>query len=359
MEDGPDNETRAPRRFGRGGSAIALLGIVAGAGIAGILISRGQNQTPQDAPLRALPTPPPTAPLAGAGIAVADDPATHTVVVFGGVGDEHSTWLWTGTRWTLAHPSSSPPARFDATAAYDPQDKTVLVFGGLDVFATPLHDTWAWNGRTWMALDSGAGGPRPGLGSMAWDAAHDQMVLVTGSGAIGQPSATWIWAGTHWRQPAGGDLPASALDIPMSFDPVSQSLLALACCEGRPPASGGVDTTWRWDGARWRALSADATVSIDTSMVALDPASGRLVLCACGASVPTEPTLSAWDGTRWDPVTAARLPIEGGVEAVDVSRGELLLLGSPPVASQPGPLPMQVWTLSGSSWHRLDRPASG
>ena len=102
------------------------------------------------------------APSARSGAAMVYDPATSTIVLFGGTsasGDLNDTWIWNGATltWTQASPSTSPPARrFDAQGmAYDPNTQTVVMFGG---FAhntvtntdTPLGDTWSWNGSTWV-----------------------------------------------------------------------------------------------------------------------------------------------------------------------------------------------------------------
>ncbi len=118
-------------------AAIALFGIIAISGVIGIAISRGQRASivppvPTAAvfPVPVQPTPVPSLPVPGAGFAVADDPARHNVVLFGGVNDDRDTWLWNGAKWTLAHPPNSPPGRFDASAAYDPQTRTVFLFGG-------------------------------------------------------------------------------------------------------------------------------------------------------------------------------------------------------------------------------------
>ena len=244
-------------------SVIALLSAIAVAGAIGIAISLAQHRAAPLAqhapdpfrPQPVTPSPVPNEPQAGLGFTVADDPATHEVVLFGGVGDYPSTWLWNGSRWTLAHPATSPEGRFGASAAYDPQTKTVVMFGGRLEDGTPIHDTWAWDGTTWNDLDSGAGGPPPGEGSdMAWDAATTQMILITSSGVISNPAETWIWAGTHWSHPSGAVLPPGADYSPMSFDPVSKSLLAVGCCVGPPPSTGAASTTWRWTGATWRLV---------------------------------------------------------------------------------------------------------
>jgi hypothetical protein len=346
-------------------SVLGLVVIIAIASAIGIVVSVGQRSTPRPASTPSVPgptaalatsTPLPDVPASGLGFALADDPASHQVVLFGGVGDYDNTWLWDGSTWTLAHPVVSPAGRFGASAAYDPETKTVLLFGGRIEPGTPVHDTWAWNGTTWLDLDSGAGGPEPGEGSdMAWDAASHQMVLVTGSGVISDPGATWVWDGTHWNHPDDADLPAGAFYSPMWFDPVTQSLLAVACCVGPPPATGAVNTTWRWDATRWTLLPTPAHSPIDGTTMALDPTLNRLVLCSCGVTTGQEHELLVWDGKAWTSVSSAPLPFEGGTEVTDSDRHALLLVGPPPVTTGSGVLPVQVWSLSGSAWRQVGK----
>lgn len=346
-------------------SLVALVCIIAVAGGIGIAVALGRHMPTRQ------PSPPPSVPASqvtptsatgeprsGGLFSVADDLATHEVVLFGGVGSYADTWLWNGTRWSQAHPSTSPPGRFGASAAYDPDTRTVLLFGGRTEPRMPIHDTWGWNGTSWQALDSGAGGPAPGTGSdMAWDGALHEMVLTTESGVLGEPGSTWVWAGTHWRHPADAHLPAGAFYTPMWFDPKTRSLLAVGCCEGPPPSTGAVNTTWRWDGSAWSLLPTPSRSPVDASTMALDPMLGSLVLCACGSPVPPEPRVLSWDGSGWGSIAAEALPVEHGVEITDIDRGQLLLLGSSVADTQSGPQPVQVWALTGAAWRRIDRPS--
>jgi hypothetical protein len=340
---------------------IALLCAIAVAGAIGILISLGQRTAApvaqpaptQFRPVPITPSPVPGEPDSGAGFSVADDPSAHQVVLFGGVGDYPSTWLWNGTRWSLAHPATTPEGRFGASAAYDPQTKTVVMFGGRLEDGTPVHDTWAWDGTTWNDLDSGAGGPPPGEGSdMAWDVATMQMVLITSSGVISDPADTWIWAGTHWSHPSGAVLPPGADYSPMSFDPVSKSLLAVGCCVGPPPSTGAASTTWRWTGTTWTLVPTPAVAPINGSSMQLDPAMHHLVLCACGESTLPQPEFWVWNGTAWTPLSTAPLPAVSGTEITD--GGQLLVFGPPESASQLQAPPVDVWVLTPrSTWSQL------
>ncbi len=342
---------------------IALACIIALTAAIGLVISFGQR--PQSQPLPSIPTPfapqlitpspVPRQPEAGAGFSLADDLATHDIVLFGGVGDYASTWLWDGATWSLAHPRVSPQGRFGASEAYDPQTKSVLLFGGRLEPGTPVNDTWAWNGTTWQEIDDGAGGPQPGEGSdMAWDPALSQMVLLTRSGVISEPAQTWIWAESRWKQPARPALPAGASFSPMWFDPVTHGLLAIGCCVGPPPTTGAANTTWKWSGGTW-TLVPTQTAPIDGSTMALDPAIDRLVLCACGASPTPEPALSMWDGTGWASLPAVPPPVVGGTEITDADRGELLLFGAPNTSGPSDRTPVEVWSLTRSTWSQLGR----
>ncbi len=358
MQNGNEVESGLQRRAGRR-SALALVAIVAVAGTIGIVISLGQHPPPVPPapttliPLRTTPSPVPAEPEVGTSFAVADDLATHDVVLFGGEDNGNNTWLWDGTSWTLAHPQVSPSGRFGASAAYDPASRTVLVFGGRTEDGVAVNDTWAWNGITWNEIDFGINGPAAGESSdMAWDAAQQQMVLVIGLGGTGS-GATWVWTGSHWMRPPAGKLPGSWFYSPMGSDPATGALIAVGCCSGPPTPAGAVDSTWRWFGSSWQQVSTATSAPIDGSTVALDPSLGRLVLCTCGYSSPSEPELARWTGSSWLAMPSAALPVRGGIEVTDADRGQLLLLGSPLSGAASGAGPVEVWMLSGSSWRRI------
>nr|MDA8292961.1 hypothetical protein [Actinomycetota bacterium] len=66
---------------------------------------------------------PTTSPSARSFASMAYDPATGTMVLFGGDGSSGllaDTWTWNGTTWTKQSPTTSPSARYGASMAYDP-----------------------------------------------------------------------------------------------------------------------------------------------------------------------------------------------------------------------------------------------
>jgi hypothetical protein len=91
------------------------------------------------------------------GEALAYDPVSGKVVVFGGrrvsepyLGD---TWTWDGSQWTQQHPATSPTPRLNGTMAYDPNSRKLLLFGGeISPMGQPSTDTWSWDGSSWTQL---------------------------------------------------------------------------------------------------------------------------------------------------------------------------------------------------------------
>ncbi|MGH7722357.1 MAG: hypothetical protein ACRENL_05910, partial [Candidatus Dormibacteria bacterium] len=176
------------------------------------------------------PTAVPEQPVVGFGFSAVDDPPAHQLVLFGGVDSYDTTWLWTGSDWSLARPSLSPPGRFGAAAAYDPLTRVVMLFGGRLGPGDVVNDTWAWNGTTWRELNAGTAGPPPGEGSvMAWDDTLQTMVLVTGGAPSGE---TWVWGGGRWVRRLSGDLPVAVSS--MAVDPVTHLLLAVGWTTSTP-----------------------------------------------------------------------------------------------------------------------------
>jgi hypothetical protein len=95
---------------------------------------------------------PATSPLARYREALADDGATGTVVLFGGAAENHrgndyllgDTWTWDGTTWTKQHPKVHPSNREFMSMADDAATGTVVLFGGITPNDQILADTWTW-----------------------------------------------------------------------------------------------------------------------------------------------------------------------------------------------------------------------
>ena len=344
---------------------LILAGTIAVAAAAGIAVSLTQRPPSDEhaqqtgSPRRVLSTPIPRQPNVQFGFSAVDDAATNQVVLFGGVDNYNATWLWNGSKWSLARLPVSPPGRFGAAAAYDPATKQILLFGGRLEPGQLVNDTWAWTGKGWKELNRGGSGPPAGEGSnMAWDPALAQMMLVTASpgGSVG--AQTWLWSGSGWVREPGGDLGMPYPDMVIAFDPVSQSMLAEGCCaEAGNTAISKKPTTWRWQGSQWVAIRTSVN-PIDGSLLALDPPTGRLILCACDLSGGLFPELWSWSGQDWESLAIQPVPVQPESEVADVGHSLFLLLGPATVGTTAQPV--ETWTLSGPVWRQLDpQPVSG
>jgi hypothetical protein len=127
--------------------------------------------------------------------AMAFDPTCPCIVMFGGQGSTvlGDTWTWDGSSWSQVTPASlSPPPRFGHAMAFDAVRGATILFG-------PNSDTWelrrdgASRVFTWTPLSTQS----PAFsGSMAYDRAREQMVMVEGFGAtgiVGVPAPLWTF----------------------------------------------------------------------------------------------------------------------------------------------------------------------
>lgn len=329
-----------PRRSAAAGLVIAI----AGAGVIGYLIAR-PHAPPSASSISKLPVP--IRPASTDGYSVADDLATHQIVVFGGLADNTATWLWDGSRWTFAQPRISPPGRIDAAAAYDPALEVVLLFGGHGPPGTDLSDTWAWGGATWRELDRGTNQAPGSDASMAWDPALHEMVLLAGDPGDAA-TATWVWSNSHWTRLQSG-LPAPSTAIAVGFDLQTRDLIAVVHGEMPTSAAAARSETWAWGGAAWHKLTTRVAPQADVVVgLGWDPRSHRLLMFGGGASAFGPGRLWAWNGTDWMPQPAVQSPpiLDGQLVSTDAA---LFLVGAlRALAAQPGWI--DVWSWNDASW---------
>jgi hypothetical protein len=216
-------------------------------------------------------------------VAIAYDPATKQVVLFGGLSSLGSgrmlndTWTWDGTDWAQQHPATSPPARDSAALAYDEATNQLLLFGGGssqlligDLVPPPLNDTWVWTGSNWIHQHP-ATSPLPVIGpALAYDAAQHNLLLFGGLYANSTPmrkelNDTWQWTGTTWVQLHPQSSPHLFDTINgqqvlysypnMVYNPQTQQIFLLF--GGDDDNNGKYQAGWLWDGANWSKAKVD------------------------------------------------------------------------------------------------------
>lgn len=183
---------------------------------------------------------------------MAYDASNQTAVLVDGCCDKTGnklvdTWIWNGTAWAASASPLNPPAREHAAMAYDPATQQIVLFGGCcDSSGNALGDTWVWNGSAWSqpAGVTSANSPSPRQGAaMAFDGS--ELVLFGGCcGSGGALADTWIWNGTGWSQKAVSGPPAREL-ASLAYDGAHTVLF------GGQNGSTTLGDTWTWDGSVW------------------------------------------------------------------------------------------------------------
>jgi hypothetical protein len=135
---------------------------------------------------------------------IAYDRADREIVLFGGTAYSgpalpHDTWTFAGGTWIDATRPSAPGGRVDAPLAYDPATKSVLLYGGLVPGSGANNSTWSFHGGVWTRLHSSPTPPRLSAALMGYDAALGKVVLYGGADSRGGLSySTWAYSGGSW-----------------------------------------------------------------------------------------------------------------------------------------------------------------
>ena len=151
---------------------------------------------------------------------MAYDAAIHEIVLFGGSSTGEGTpladtWTHNGVTWIERAPATSPPPREGAAMAYDPATGRVVLFGGAidndgEICVVEQYgDTWTYDGVTWTELTLPKSPTPRAYTSMAFDPATGAMVLSGGlyalSAGLGGPcnqstvlNDTSGYDGTSW-----------------------------------------------------------------------------------------------------------------------------------------------------------------
>ena len=273
---------------------------------------------------------PATSPSARDFASMAYDSATSQLILFGGYGVSgdnneslNDTWSWNGTTWTELSPATSPPVRTSAAMADDPATGQLILFGG-DVAggggADIYNDTWNWNGTDWIQLSPTEVPPASEGASMAYDTAASQFILYGGEGDGVGYDATYYWNGTNWTptdfvngvfQGGAGDTFAS----PLTYDPVTGQLLLFEGGNGQgpdgpgnaPPPPAVLNETWTWNGSIWTQLAPASSPSPrEAASMAYDSATNQLILF--GGQTEGAETLYN-DTWVWGAATVGDLPV--------------------------------------------------
>lgn len=193
---------------------------------------------------------PATRPAARGQHAMAYDAARQQVVLFGGFnsnfGGLNDTWVYSCAThtWTQKFPANSPSARHAHAMAYDPNSQLVVLYGG----SSTLNDTWTWDGTNWAQV---AGANQPGIRyehAMAFDGTR--VILFGGSKNAGQAdNDTWDLTltspsvGTWTMIAPNGSGPNKRQRHAMAYSPNCQKVILFG---GNTDIATYSNDTWEW-----------------------------------------------------------------------------------------------------------------
>ncbi len=168
--------------------------------------------------------------------AIAYDPHSQQLILFSGYyndgGDVYpsDTWSWSGTAWSQLNPTNHPDGRWEPSMAYDANSQKLVMFGGY-IGGTGGHmfgDTWLWDGTNWTnANPSSSPSERDGT-AMAYDEDTSQLILFGGFNwtcDYGSCDDTWAWTGTNWTQLTPPTTPDYRSEHMMAYDSSSHQLV--------------------------------------------------------------------------------------------------------------------------------------
>ena len=330
------------------------------------------------------------------------DPASGGVLLFGGATNPgrsavtQDTWLWTGVSWkelctSAACARNLPSARSGHAMATDPLSRKVFLFGGRSGDgATLLSDLWEWNGSAWRELctTSPCSDLKPSARdqtAMVFDVARRKLVLMGGYPANDE---TWTYDGSAWTLHCDGSScspnPGARYGHAMAYDGANalvvlfggkSSASDMRCADGGS-SSDGFSDTWIWDGAAWTDLlpnnvgddnlpygryghqmAYDVSRSRTVMIGGFTPCAGTVCISAFG-SEPVYNEVWEWDGAIWRSADTSSWGPTGRVGAAMAydSNSKLAFMhggatsGGPLGQFQGAALVDDLWSWDGITW---------
>jgi hypothetical protein len=285
-----------------------------------------------------------TSPPARYYCAMAYDPVSKKVVLFGGLGTTgnlNDTWTFDGTNWTQLTPAVIPPVRNGATMAFDRKAKQLVMFGGFDG-KHYLQDTWLWDGAnsTWTQAQMPSPPPKATGAMLFQDPLSGRAMMFGGYNRFRRVpvfSNTWQWGGTSW-----GKLHPATIPYPRGWGIATlDSLRHNVVLTGGNGDTIRTDNTWTWDGTNWTLLSPATQVPAFVGAgSAFDPAARSVVVFGGVAET------WSWTGNTWVQLVPTNSPSarEGVGMAYDPTTHQTIILGGL-IAN--GPLTNETWQFVG------------
>ncbi|HVK84312.1 MAG TPA: DUF4215 domain-containing protein [Kofleriaceae bacterium] len=156
------------------------------------------------------------------------------------------TWVLEDEAWTKLQLADAPPRRERYGLAFDRAHERVVLFGGKDPITEELFaDTWVFANNAWSRLETVGQPDVREAPPLTYDATRGRVVLA--GGIIDNPVPdTWELEGSRWIE--AEPLPSLRGDAVLTYDPVRRSSMLLAGWEDN---GGGDEDVLEYDGVAW------------------------------------------------------------------------------------------------------------
>jgi hypothetical protein len=269
-----------------------------------------------------------------------------TVILFGGYNQTtdlgtNATWSFSNGNWTLLHPSVAPLSTWGGVFVDDPAGGYGLLFlGQTKETYTSQNALWTFADGNWTALGTNTSAPPAGPATMVYDAA-DQEVLLVSPGYAGSTTgleATWAYKSGNWSRVNSTLSPPALPNLDLVYDAADGYVLMV----GEPHG------TYAFGGDNWTEVSPQSPGS--PGSVAYDAADGYVVYFSGDSTWK-------WLAGTWTQLHPTTQPILAGLPAgpqwmtYDARDGYVLFAG-PENASCPGASYncLMTWSFSHGNW---------
>ena len=261
------------------------------------------------------------------------------------------------SNWSKLSPTNSPPARFLHAMAYDPVSKKIVLFGGFST--SDLNDTWTFDGKTWTQEHPSVSPPIRNGAAMLFDKKSQKVVMFGGYNGGHSNTAflqdTWLWDGAKstWTKAKMKTLPARATGAVLFVDPLTGGVMMFG---GWNPTQKvpNLHETYRWTGQAWQKLHPkNVPIGRGWAVAVLDPVHKNVVMTGgAGDTIRTDNTYT-WDGKDWTqvfPSTQVDALVFAGI-VFDPALKTVVVFGG--WDEELGQDVNQTWSWDGSNWVQL------
>jgi hypothetical protein len=228
--------------------------------------------------------------------------------------------------WTPLNVTNAPAARWLPAITYDPATQSVLLFGGSSGPALPSA-TWSFANYTWTNISATTGPSPPDLAAMVYDTA---LGAVVGYGDVSGYAVTFEFANGTWTNVTHAGGPPGRTRVMMTYDVADSAVLLFGGDNGNGTQS--FNDTWEFTASGWTQLNPPQAPSARArGMLTWDPQLNAAILYG-GFPVYGQPDFNdTWEFARgtWTPMnlSSAPSPRDGSLFVYDPNVDAIVLFG--------------------------------